>query len=502
MLLLTNTWTKPLSIPYGNSSILVPVWWTTYITPEQLQYLQDECPWAVYTAEVPAPSATPVTTVDYTWISVEWALTDSTWALFWIEKTIKWDGVESSQYIDIAWATYVPSWTIRVANNDWEFITGSKCYTNWTDDFAIVTAINKSAPVDIASIVYYVNQTTWIVLSAQPTPWSPCPVDTTTNDLLQQIADNTALSNTNEASLIAELVTTRTDLGVKIDAVKTEVTTQWTAIIAKLEELKLSNIAESDETQLKIDATNALITTTNTKLDSLITNTTNANTKLDTIITELTDQWITLDTMSTTLTDIKALATSIDTTTQAILAERDVEEQATAPSQFHIWTTNYYSREIRLYDSETNALISVTPQYSADGKVWTTTAPIGTALIGWYIAPASTNTITWGSLWIIAWSNLWSQPAFSGASDWIDTTIIPWSLQSITITAQWVTDWFTVWSTPNQVWVDCPDGTTAVLFDWQVVTYQVQKDTDSSLRREYTIQASGNAYANIIYSFI
>ena len=173
MLLFKNTRTKPISIPYGTDVITVQPWWEMYITPEQYQFIKDTCPDAIFTVEVPSPVVVP--TVDYTWISIEWALTDTTWALFWIQKTIKEDGTETFKYIDIAWATYTPSWIIRVANNDREFITGSKCYTDGTDDFAIITGINKSAPTDIVSIVYYVNQTTGATLSTQPSPRNPCP---------------------------------------------------------------------------------------------------------------------------------------------------------------------------------------------------------------------------------------------------------------------------------------------------------------------------------------
>jgi predicted nucleic acid-binding Zn-ribbon protein len=77
---------------------------------------------------------------------------------------------------------------------------------------------------------------------------------------------------------------------------------------------------------------------------------------------------------------------------QAIKDELNVDLIYSPATKFHIGTTNYYSREVVTYDNETDAELTRTTEYSTDGVVWTTTAPSGTALIGWYEAPIVSNS--------------------------------------------------------------------------------------------------------------
>jgi len=137
--------------------------------------------------------------------------------------------------------------------------------------------------------------------------------------------------------------------------------------------------------------------------------------------------------------------------------------------------------------------------FNQAAQTYSATAPLGIEA-----CRDGQNTVTGGSLGVIAGSgiNAISGGAFEGASDAVNTGSVSGALQSITVTALDVTDGYKDGSTPNQILVDCPDGTVVVLFNGQAANFSVVKDSDQALRRDYRIRATGNAYANIIYTFI
>lgn len=87
------------------------------------------------------------------------------------------------------------------------------------------------------------------------------------------------------------------------------------------------------------------------------------------------------------LDEVEALIVLTNTKLDTLIAEQDKELVYTTPTKFHIGTDNFYSREKVVYDSETQTEVSRVTEYSTDGVAFTTTAPVGTPLIGWYIAP-------------------------------------------------------------------------------------------------------------------
>jgi hypothetical protein len=93
--------------------------------------------------------------------------------------------------------------------------------------------------------------------------------------------------------------------------------------------------------------------------------------------------------------------------------------------------------------------------------------------------------------------------AFLGASPTASTSSAAGQLQSVTVTAKGVTDGFKNGSTPNQIVVACPDGSDFIMMDGQTFTWSLAgREQEMELKRDYTITATGNAYANIGYTFI
>ena len=88
------------------------------------------------------------------------------------------------------------------------------------------------------------------------------------------------------------------------------------------------------------------------------------------------------------LNNISAKICNIEELSDALYIQ-DKEIVYTPSTKFHIGTDNYYSREKIIYDSHTQSEVSRVIEYSTDGVTFTTTAPIGTPLIGWYEVPIS-----------------------------------------------------------------------------------------------------------------
>jgi hypothetical protein len=92
-----------------------------------------------------------------------------------------------------------------------------------------------------------------------------------------------------------------------------------------------------------------------------------------------------------------------------------------------------------------------------------------------------------------------TEPEFAGLSNTTDTTAVPGSLHSVTVSARGVIDGP---SSADTIFVDLPDGTKFYLMDGQTFTWTVARNQDLQLGREYKITATGNAYANIGYTFV
>jgi hypothetical protein len=90
-------------------------------------------------------------------------------------------------------------------------------------------------------------------------------------------------------------------------------------------------------------------------------------------------------------------------------------------------------------------------------------------------------------------------PAFVGASDTWSTSAVPGVLQSVTVSAADVTDGH-YGSSTNSILVVAP-GLDFAMFNGEVRTWSVVRPQDRALVREYAVQATGRAYANITYTY-
>lgn len=90
---------------------------------------------------------------------------------------------------------------------------------------------------------------------------------------------------------------------------------------------------------------------------------------------------VVLNSVTTKICNVQELADALNTL--------DIELVYTPSSKFHIGVNNFYSRDKVIYDSQTQSEVSRVTEYSTDGVTFTTTAPIGTPLIGWYVAPTN-----------------------------------------------------------------------------------------------------------------
>lgn len=92
-----------------------------------------------------------------------------------------------------------------------------------------------------------------------------------------------------------------------------------------------------------------------------------------------------------------------------------------------------------------------------------------------------------------------SSAEWTGGVDTLDTTTIPGKLFSITIIAKGVTDGLEGQSA-DQVIIEYSDGTIHSMINDTAETFSIVRDSDMDLDREFTITATGNAYAKIIYT--
>lgn len=87
---------------------------------------------------------------------------------------------------------------------------------------------------------------------------------------------------------------------------------------------------------------------------------------------------------------------------------------------------------------------------------------------------------------------------FAGAPSGWDSSAVPSNLHSITISARSVTDGV---NTANQIIVEAPGGEAIALFNNQTITFNIGRDPETGLRRDYRVRAFGNAYANIFGTY-
>jgi hypothetical protein len=90
-------------------------------------------------------------------------------------------------------------------------------------------------------------------------------------------------------------------------------------------------------------------------------------------------------------------------------------------------------------------------------------------------------------------------PEFAGGVPSLDTTSIPGKLFSLSIIAKGVTDGLDGLAA-NQIQIEYSDGTIETMINDTTETFSIVRDSDTELAREFTITASGNAYAKIIYT--
>jgi hypothetical protein len=123
----------------------------------------------------------------------------------------------------------------------------------------------------------------------------------------------------------------------------------------------------------------------------------------------------------------------------------------------------------------------------------------GTIAVGECVPVQPQLNVTGGALPFIAGPTRITEPEFAGLADVTDTTAVGGLLQSITVSARGVTDGP---SSSDTVFVDLPDGSRFFLMNGQTFTWTVVRDQDAELTRDYKITATGNAYANIGYTFV
>ena len=173
-----------------------------------------------------------------------------------------------------------------------------------------------------------------------------------------------------------------------------------TPIVAAIDALAASNTAENalittalGDILIQVTAVNANTDTIEASLATLIADQLAGNVTLVEIRDVLTNDILTqLQAINANTDTVEALITATNTKLDTLIAELDAELVYTPVTKFHIGTVDYYSREVIVYDSETQVEVSRTTEYSADGVAWTATAPVGVPVIGWYVAPAVAPT--------------------------------------------------------------------------------------------------------------
>lgn len=113
---------------------------------------------------------------------------------------------------------------------------------------------------------------------------------------------------------------------------------------------------------------------------------------------------------------------------------------------------------------------------------------------------SNSEAVKAGSLGYVVGPTLESAgPEFAGGVPSVDTSTIPGKLFSLTIIAKGVTDGLEGQSA-DQVIVEYNDGTIQSMINDTAETFSIVRDSDMDLDREFTITATGNAYAKIIYT--
>ncbi|MFZ1491133.1 MAG: hypothetical protein WAS51_14440 [Ilumatobacteraceae bacterium] len=92
-------------------------------------------------------------------------------------------------------------------------------------------------------------------------------------------------------------------------------------------------------------------------------------------------------------------------------------------------------------------------------------------------------------------------PAFNGAPSNFDTSSIAGYLQSITVTA-FATTAGLPGTVADQVIVALPGGNKIALSPGETRTWSVVRDQDIELKREYSVDAVGSAYATISWTVV
>lgn len=228
------------------------------------------------------------------------------------------------------------------------------CDESWKDDF--MSGYQQLTLAEIAVLT--------TVTSANSCP--PPTVDYTA--LLQQIADNTATSNTNELDIISIL----TAIKVDITAILNEEITQSGLLNDVLASIN-SLIADVQSGNLSLTAiVNILNGSILTELQAIEGNVITTNASLDTANISL----------STIISILSSTASAIDT----LIAEADYELIVTDAREVCIDGHQWLVRDKIIFDSESTspstAVISSIQEYSDDGVNWQTTQPTGVAILG------------------------------------------------------------------------------------------------------------------------
>lgn len=231
---------------------------------------------------------------------------------------------------------------------------------------------------------------------------SPCCPET--NDLLSELSN-----------ILTQINLSLNDLDINIDTINLN-TDDLESLLATNNDI-LNNILttidiENNETQILLTDIQNTIANIDTNLTNIITNTQvlidklnkpcgvdNINVNVCNLETEkaidtfqVSDcegnnigtpqevkKTVVLNSVTTKICNVQELADALN-----IL---DTELIYTPSAKFHIGVDNFYSRDKIIYDSQTQSEVSRVTEYSTDGVTFTTTAPIGTPLIGWYVSP-------------------------------------------------------------------------------------------------------------------
>lgn len=115
----------------------------------------------------PLPNPDKTTGIDLSNLFV-----DANGLVFERRETVKEDGTKIIEFVDMQGNVVAPVLPYKPFVEDREWFESKNCYTDGTDEYKIITFINRNDPT--TQIVFYQNQTNGIMSTTQPTTWILC----------------------------------------------------------------------------------------------------------------------------------------------------------------------------------------------------------------------------------------------------------------------------------------------------------------------------------------